>query len=225
MAESSAKSAEAGVRSLKLHCARHTWATFALHAGRDIRWVADQLGHSDPALALRVYAHAMRNEETDLSFAEFGYPKRPCTAPRNETALEEAANYLKRMARREGSACSLRSLVESASAETLTIRWRLRGLSCWRAGRDSNPRPSGSKKNPNPRKINNLRSNDRHIAAYSGVERHIAAPRTALNTGNGTQAAPFLPDSPITSVEILADNQVVVDWRVGGCGVVVGCAG
>jgi integrase len=83
-----------GVRSLKLHCARHTWATFALHAGRNIRWVADQLGHSDPALTLRVYAHAMRNEETDLSFAEFGDPKRPYTAPRNETELEEVANYL-----------------------------------------------------------------------------------------------------------------------------------
>jgi integrase len=69
-----------GVRSLKLHCARHTWATFALHAGRNIRWVADQLGHADPALTLRVYAHAMRNEETDLSFAEFGDPKRPYTA-------------------------------------------------------------------------------------------------------------------------------------------------
>ena len=41
---------------------------------------ADQLGHSDPALTLRVYAHAMRNEETDLSFAEFGDPKRPYTA-------------------------------------------------------------------------------------------------------------------------------------------------
>jgi hypothetical protein len=50
----------------------------------------------------------MRNEETDLSFAEFGDPKRPYTAPRNETELEEVANYLKRMARREGFASSLR---------------------------------------------------------------------------------------------------------------------
>ncbi len=42
----------------------------------------------------------------------------------------------------------------------------------WRAGRDSNPRPSGSKKNPNPRKINDLRSSDRHMAAQSGISRH-----------------------------------------------------
>jgi site-specific recombinase XerD len=50
---------------------RHTWATFALQAGKSIRWVAHVLGHADPALTLRVYAHAMREEETDLRFAEF----------------------------------------------------------------------------------------------------------------------------------------------------------
>src|SRR5262245_29169246 len=47
---------------------------------KSVRWVADQLGHADPALTLRVYAHAMREEETDLSFAEFGGPGRPYTA-------------------------------------------------------------------------------------------------------------------------------------------------
>ncbi|MBW1686662.1 MAG: tyrosine-type recombinase/integrase, partial [Deltaproteobacteria bacterium] len=31
-----------GVRPLKLHTTRHTWATFALHAGKSVRWVADQ---------------------------------------------------------------------------------------------------------------------------------------------------------------------------------------
>jgi hypothetical protein len=36
----------------------------------------------------------MRNEETDLSFVEFGDPKWPYTAPRNKTELEEVANYL-----------------------------------------------------------------------------------------------------------------------------------
>jgi len=82
------------------YCARHTWAKFALHADRNIRWVADQLGHADPALTLRVYAHAMRNEETDLSFAEFDDPKRPYMAPRKESEFKEAANYLKEMVTR-----------------------------------------------------------------------------------------------------------------------------
>jgi hypothetical protein len=40
-----------------------------------VRWVADQLGHADPALTLRVYAHAMPQQEEDLSFAEFEPPE------------------------------------------------------------------------------------------------------------------------------------------------------
>jgi len=91
-----------GIRPLKLHCTRHTWATFALKAGKSVRWVADVLGHADPALTLRIYAHAMREEETDLSFADFGVggrttkeggdvvrdgPGRPYTAP----GFDEAA--------------------------------------------------------------------------------------------------------------------------------------
>lgn len=66
-----------GVRPLKLHCARHTWATMALQAGKSVRWVADQLGHADPALTLRVYAHAMREDEADVSFADFDDHGRP----------------------------------------------------------------------------------------------------------------------------------------------------
>jgi len=60
-----------GVRSFKLHVARHTYASLALAAGKSVRWVAGQLGHADPQLTLRTYAHAMREEEADLSFADF----------------------------------------------------------------------------------------------------------------------------------------------------------
>ncbi len=52
----------------------YAWAIFALQAGKSIRWVADQLGHADPALTLRVYVHAMLDEEIDLPFSEFGGP-------------------------------------------------------------------------------------------------------------------------------------------------------
>ena len=72
----------------------------ALQAGKSIRWVADQLGHADPALTLRVYAHAMREEESDLSFANFGSPGRPYTAPPSDTAKSETANYLNKMVTR-----------------------------------------------------------------------------------------------------------------------------
>ena len=46
-----------------------------------MKWVADQLGHADPALTLRVYAHAMKSEERDLSFLDFGRPGRRNMAP------------------------------------------------------------------------------------------------------------------------------------------------
>jgi len=65
-----------GVRPLRLHDARHTYASLALAAGKSVRWVASQLGHSNPELTLRVYAHALREEETDLSFLDFGGTKR-----------------------------------------------------------------------------------------------------------------------------------------------------
>ncbi len=73
-----------GVRPLKLHCTRHTWASFAGAAGKSIRWIADQLGHSSPMLTLRTYSHVIREEEVDLSFADFEStdgPRRPYTAP------------------------------------------------------------------------------------------------------------------------------------------------
>lgn len=45
-----------------------------------MRWVADQLGHADPALTLLVYAHVIPNDEQDLSFVDFGGPGRLYTA-------------------------------------------------------------------------------------------------------------------------------------------------
>ena len=82
-----------GIRPLKLHATRHTWASMALESGKNIRWVADQLGHADPALTLRVYSHVLKSEERDHSFAEFG-PKRPYTAPTGIEADERVAQPL-----------------------------------------------------------------------------------------------------------------------------------
>ncbi len=58
-------------RPLTLHSARHTWATLALRAGQSIRWIAEQLGHSDPAITLRIYAHVLPDEGEDLGFLDF----------------------------------------------------------------------------------------------------------------------------------------------------------
>jgi len=76
------KAQKEGVRPLKLHTARHTDASMALASGKSVRWVADQLGHSTPMLALKTYAHAMGEEGADLAFADFTVadgPERPPT--------------------------------------------------------------------------------------------------------------------------------------------------
>ncbi len=44
-------------------------------AGRSLRFVAEQLGYSNPALTLRQYAHALTLESGDLEFADFNTEK------------------------------------------------------------------------------------------------------------------------------------------------------
>ena len=52
--------------------------------------------------------HAMHEEETDLSFAEFDGSERLYPAPTPERDISETGNYAKSLARREGFASSLR---------------------------------------------------------------------------------------------------------------------
>ena len=76
-----------GVRPFRLHSTRHTFATLALASGKNIRWVADVLGHASPELTLRTYTHSLWSRDDDLGFAEFGSPNdrgRPYTAPSPE---------------------------------------------------------------------------------------------------------------------------------------------
>ena len=96
------RAAKQNVRPLKLHSTRHTWATLALRAGKSVRWVAEVLGHQDPAFTLRTYAHVMRDEERDFSFADFGGPGRPYTAPRS-APIKRAELRARRMSKRIAS--------------------------------------------------------------------------------------------------------------------------
>ena len=45
------------------HKLRHTFASVLVMIGEDPAYVMSQLGHTDPAFTLRVYAHAMRRDE------------------------------------------------------------------------------------------------------------------------------------------------------------------
>lgn len=42
-----------------MHALRHFYASVLLDAGESIKAVSEYLGHADPAMTLRVYAHLM----------------------------------------------------------------------------------------------------------------------------------------------------------------------
>ena len=50
------RTARRGACPLKLHCARHTFASLALASGKSVRWVASQLGQANSELTLRARA-------------------------------------------------------------------------------------------------------------------------------------------------------------------------
>ena len=47
----------------RLHDQRHWSATMSISRGHDIRTVANRLGHANPAIPLRVYAHAVESAD------------------------------------------------------------------------------------------------------------------------------------------------------------------
>lgn len=47
----------AGLRAVRIHDARHSCASWLIAAGADVVAVSRRLGHSDPAVTLRVYSH------------------------------------------------------------------------------------------------------------------------------------------------------------------------
>jgi integrase len=56
--------ARAGVPRMRLHDLRHVNASLDFSTGTSVKAVAARLGHSDPSITLRTYAHVMPHEET-----------------------------------------------------------------------------------------------------------------------------------------------------------------
>jgi integrase len=50
----------AGLRSIRIHDARHTHASTLLAMGADVTAVAERLGHSNPSVTWKIYAHVLK---------------------------------------------------------------------------------------------------------------------------------------------------------------------
>jgi len=59
---------KAGVNP-RFHALRHFHATRAIADGHDVVTVSHRLGHSDPSMTLRIYAHALEQRDRDLAAA------------------------------------------------------------------------------------------------------------------------------------------------------------
>jgi hypothetical protein len=54
----------AGLRSVRIHDARHTHASLLIGSGADIVAVSRRLGHGNPAITLSTYSHAFARRDT-----------------------------------------------------------------------------------------------------------------------------------------------------------------
>lgn len=70
---------QAGVPRIRVHDMRHTHATILLQHGRPLKEVSERLGHKDPALTLRTYAHVLadQHEESARVIGEVFRPRGP----------------------------------------------------------------------------------------------------------------------------------------------------
>lgn len=57
----------AGLPTARLHDLRHLHATTLLLAGVPVHVVAARLGHADPAITLRVYAHVPKEQAAGVA--------------------------------------------------------------------------------------------------------------------------------------------------------------
>jgi integrase len=51
----------------RLHDLRHWTATTAISSGHDVRTVAGRLGHTNPAMTMRVYAHVVEGADAAVA--------------------------------------------------------------------------------------------------------------------------------------------------------------
>ena len=57
----------AGVKKIRIHDTRHSYATLAILSGLSINVVSESMGHSDVSTTLGVYRHVMPQERRELA--------------------------------------------------------------------------------------------------------------------------------------------------------------
>ena len=80
----------AGIAGGGMHMMRHTFASVLLAGGVDVRALSEYLGHHDPTVTLRIYAHLMpsaRGRALKAIKAAFAEARGPETAQEGESAL------------------------------------------------------------------------------------------------------------------------------------------
>ena len=58
---------KAGVKRIRIHDLRHSYATLALSTGEHVKVVSETLGHEDVATTLRTYAHVLPEQRRALA--------------------------------------------------------------------------------------------------------------------------------------------------------------
>jgi len=51
---------KAGIKRVRFHDLRHTFASLLIEQGENIKYIRTQPGHSSPTMTLSVYAHLMK---------------------------------------------------------------------------------------------------------------------------------------------------------------------
>jgi len=84
-----------GLSRAGIHAFRHGGATLLVGSGQDIKTIAARLGHSDPAITLRIYAHA--SQERSRGMAEILARHLDSTVPNSNPQPVENANVCSRI--------------------------------------------------------------------------------------------------------------------------------
>jgi hypothetical protein len=76
---------------VSFHTFRHTCASLLFDAGRNVKQVAEWLGHADPAFTLRTYVHLMDEGLGDADFLDAAVCSDPAQVNSGSTEGPETA--------------------------------------------------------------------------------------------------------------------------------------